>query len=141
MSIFLIVRLVIPSLPNFFLSNFQVLRILGVYLGKITVNRSHPKKARGPWKHLNNSSIYRLEPPEGSHLVRITQSQSQLFSLYMPLCSLFLEGKQCPLVFSLKGRGWHFLGWMSSNSAMLIYKDANSICFAFQASGGSDGIS
>lgn len=85
-------------------------------------------------------SIYRLRPQKQSHLVRITQSQSQLFGLYIPCarCSLKESNATC-LLFERQGMAFPWDGWVPT-PAMLIYKDANSICFAFQASGGSDGI-
>lgn len=112
MSIFLIVSISHTFSPKFLFIKLSSSKNFEVYLGKITVNRSHPKKARGALEAPQQfPSIYRLEPQKGSHLVRITQSQSQLFSLYIPSahCSLKESNVTC-LLFERQGMAFPWDG-------------------------------
>lgn len=82
-SIFKIVSISHILSPEFLFIELPGSENFEVCLGEITVNRSHPKKARGALEAPQQSpSIYRLGPQKGSHFVRITQSQSQLFGSY-----------------------------------------------------------
>lgn len=110
-SIFLIVSISCTFSPEFLFIKFPSSKNFEVYLGVTPVNRSHPKKARRVLEAQQPPSIYRLRPQKGSHLVRITQSQSQLFGLYIPSarCSL-KESKATCLLFERQGMAFPWDG-------------------------------